>query len=100
MKLPILDLDGISIVEQFAKVREELHDVGHAIADGTIQQKLEESSDLLQATLGLLIMISFNEEGLLDALNRHSIKMQGREVTGGLKIKKWITLQIKEWSEL
>ena len=93
MRLPVLDLDEVTVSEQFLKIREEVWELG---VSRNRDNQLEECLDVLQATLGLLIRLTQTKEGLENAMLKHCLKLQGRETNGSFKIKNWLNIKFEE----
>jgi len=95
MRLPVLDLDEVSTFEQFEKIEEEFCELGDAGAD-TKENKIEECIDVIQASLGLLLMLAQTKQELENAMLKHCLKLQGRETNGSFKIKNWLNIKFEE----
>ena len=93
MRLPVLDLDEVTVSEQFLKIREEVRELG---VSRNRDNQLEECLDVLQATLGLLIRLTQTKVGLENATLKHCLKLQGRETNGSFKIKNWLNIKFEE----
>jgi len=83
MKIPILNLGEFSRLEQFIKVRQEYKELCCAT-----DNKLEESLDLIQATLGYMQKIASWDE-IEEAFEKHNKKLESRgwETEGYIEIQ-------------
>ena len=95
MRLPVLDLTEVTTFEQFEKVEEEFCELGDAGAD-TKENKIEECIDVIQASLGLLLMLAQTKQELENVMLKHCLKLQCRAANGGYKVKNWLNIKIGE----
>ena len=93
MRLPILNLDEVTVSEQFLKIREEVRELG---VSRNRDNQLEECLDVLQATLGLLIRLTQTKSRLENAMLKHCLKLQCRASNGGYKVRNWLNIKIGE----
>ena len=95
MRLPILDLIKGTTLGQFYKVEEEFKELFETRLMNEKYQ-LEECLDLIQASMGLLLMLTQTQAGLENAMLKHCLKLQRREAKGSFKIKSWLNITIEE----
>ena len=93
MRLPILNLDEVTVSEQFLKIREEVRELG---VSRNRDNQLEECIDVIQASLGLLLMIAQTKQELENAMLEHYLKLQCRAANGGYKVRNWLNIKIGE----
>ena len=88
MKLPILNLDKYRKSEQFEKIKEECSELVYAHLNDDYFGELEETFDLLQATLGYLLKIATLEE-IQEYSEKHYQKLVDRnwQTDGHIELK-------------
>ena len=74
--IPIHNFSKYRIIDQVAKVKEEYLEVIMAYQNDTVERTIEEATDLIQATLNLIEMLSPGK--VHEALQKHSEKMAKR----------------------
>lgn len=78
IKIKTLDLDGITLETQIAKVMEEVEELLSAVAKNDKENMLEEAWDIFQASVGLLHLKGITKEEIEEQYSKHLKKLENR----------------------
>lgn len=96
VRIPVLDLKQYVVREQIGSVLEEAAELYEAVGGKNENDICEEALDLIQSTLGLLMMVVKRQEELRKQILRHELKLKGREANGGLRISAWFNMEYRQ----
>jgi len=91
-RLPLLNLTRYVATEQMSKVLEETSELYDAANLGDVDQICTECLDVIQSTVGMLMMIVPNREDLTKQILRHELKLKSREAQGKVQISGWLNI--------